>query len=187
MHGTSPENWQHSHDYLGDGHERNERQTRLVIALTAVMMVAEIAAGSVFNSMALLADGWHMASHASALSITAFAYWFARRHRKSARFSFGTGKVGVLGGFSSAVVLGVVALLIAWESSIRFFNPLEISFDQAVGVAAVGLAVNLLSAWLLRDGHHHHAGGHDHEHDHNIRAAYLHVLADALTSITAIP
>ena len=100
MHGTNPEAWQHSHDYLADSHERNERQTRLVIGLTAVMMLAEITAGSVFNSMALLADGWHMASHASALSITAFAYWFARRHRSSSRFSFGTGKVGVLGGFS---------------------------------------------------------------------------------------
>jgi cation diffusion facilitator family transporter len=187
MHGTHPETWQHSHDYLSDGHEKNERQTRLVIALTAVMMVAEIAAGTVFNSMALLADGWHMASHASALSITAFAYWFARRHRNNSRFSFGTGKVGMLGGFSSAVVLGVVALLIAWESSFRFFNPLQISFDQAMSVAAVGLAVNLVSAWLLRDGHHH-AGGHHHghEHDHNLRAAYLHVLADALTSLTAI-
>ena len=103
-----------------------------MIALTAVMMLAEIAAGSVFNSMALIADGWHMASHASALSITAFAYWFARRRRNNSRFSFGTGKVGVLGGFSSAVVLGVVALLIAWESSFRFFNPLQISFDQAM-------------------------------------------------------
>ena len=132
MHGTHAEAWQHSHDYLSDGHEKNERQTRLVIALTAVMMLAEIAAGTVFNSMALLADGWHMASHASALSITAFAYWFARRHRNNSRFSFGTGKIGVLGGFSSAVVLGVVALLIAWESSFRFFNPLQISFDQAM-------------------------------------------------------
>ncbi len=189
MHGTHPEAWQHSHDFLSEGHEKNERQTRLVIALTAVMMIAEIAAGSIFNSMALLADGWHMASHASALSITAFAYWFARRHRNNARFSFGTGKVGVLGGFTSAVVLAVVALLIAWESSFRFFNPLQISFDQAMSVAAVGLAVNLVSAWLLRDGHDH-AGGHDHDrahaHDHNLRAAYLHVLADALTSLTAI-
>lgn len=186
MHGTNPEEWKHDHDYLADGHERNERQTRLVIGLTAVMMVAEIAAGAAFNSMALLADGWHMASHASALSITAFAYWFARRHRNNSQYSFGTWKVGVLGGFSSAVVLAVVALLIAWESAERFLNPLEISFDQAIGVAGVGLGVNLLSAWLLRDGHHH-GGGHDeHYHDHNLRAAYLHVLADALTSLTAI-
>jgi cation diffusion facilitator family transporter len=185
MHGTTPERWQHSHDFLGASHERNERQTRLVIALTATMMVAEIAAGSVFNSMALLADGWHMASHASALSITAFAYWFARRHRSNTRFSFGTWKVGVLGGFSSAVVLGVVAALIAWESIGRFFEPLAISFDQAISVAIIGLGVNVFSAWLLRDGHRHRNGDH-HGHDHNLRAAYLHVLADALTSLTAI-
>lgn len=187
MHGTNPETWQHSHDYLSDRHERNERQTRFVIALTAVMMVVEVAAGVAFGSMALLADGWHMASHASALSITAFAYWFARRHRHSARYSFGTWKVSVLGGFTSAVVLGIVALLIAWESVQRFVDPLEISFDQAIGVAVVGLAVNLASAWLLRDGHDHGPHGHHHhDHDHNLRAAYLHVLADALTSLTAI-
>jgi cation diffusion facilitator family transporter len=184
VHGTNPETWQHEHDYLGDSHEHNERQTRFVIALTAAMMVIEIAAGTVFGSMALLADGWHMASHASALGITAFAYWFARRHRRSARYSFGTWKVGVLGGYTSAVVLGVVATLIAWESVGRFVNPREISFDQAIGVAIVGLAVNLFSAWLLRDGHHH--GHAEHHHDHNLRAAYLHVLADALTSLTAI-
>lgn len=191
MHGTNPERWEHSHDYLGERHARNERQTRLVIALTAVMMVAEIAAGRVFNSMALLADGWHMASHASALSITAFAYWFARRHRDNAQFSFGTGKVGVLGGYTSAVALAIVALLIAWESGLRFLEPLAISFDQAIAVAVVGLGVNLFSAWLLRDDHdHHHTDGQGtaghHEHDHNLRAAYLHVLADALTSLTAI-
>ena len=187
MHGTNPEDWQHTHDFVGTSHERNERQTRFVIALTLSMMVAELAAGSVFNSMALLADGWHMASHASALSITAFAYWFARKHRSNGRFSFGTWKVGVLGGFSSAVVLGLVAVLIAWESAGRFFNPLEISFDQAIGVAVVGLGVNVLSAWLLRDGHDHGSHGHHgHEHDHNLRAAYLHVLADAVTSLTAI-
>lgn len=187
MHEMNPKEWRHSHDFLGGRHERNERQTHLVIGLTAAMMVAEIAAGSVFNSMALLADGWHMASHASALSITAFAYWFARRHRNNARFSFGTWKVGVLGGFSSAVVLGVVALLIAWESIGRFFLPLAISFDQAIGVATMGLAVNVLSAWLLREAHPHGDDvHHGHDHDHNMRAAYLHVLADALTSVTAI-
>lgn len=185
MHGTNLESWRHDHDFLGDRHDQNERQTRLVIALTAAMMVIEIAAGTLFGSMALLADGWHMASHASALGITAFAYWFARRHRSSSRYSFGTGKVGVLGGFTSAIVLGIIALLIASESVVRLLNPREISFDQAIGVAVVGLLVNLASAWLLRDGHHH---GHDdsHHHDHNLRAAYLHVLADALTSLTAI-
>lgn len=187
MHQSRAESWQHDHDYLGDQHDHNERQTRFVIVLTAVMMVIEIAAGTVFGSMALLADGWHMASHASALSITAFAYWFARRHRHSAQYSFGTWKVSVLGGFTSAVVLGVVALLIASESIFRLIDPRAISFDQAIGVAIIGLVVNLASAWLLRDGHHH---GHDHphheHHDHNLRAAYLHVLADALTSLTAI-
>lgn len=187
MHGTNPEEWQHSHDFLGTSHDRNERQTRLVIALTATMMIAEIAAGSIFNSMALLADGWHMASHASALSITALAYRFARKHRANSTFSFGTWKVSVLGGYSSAVVLGLVAILIAWESANRFFDPLEIAFDQAIGVAVVGLAVNVLSAWLLRDGHHHgDHSHHGHAHDHNLRAAYLHVLADAVTSLTAI-
>lgn len=150
-------------------------------------MVAEIVEGTVFHSMALLADGWHMASHASALGITAFTYWFARRHRHDERYSFGTGKVGVLGGFTSAVVLAVIAILVAWESVGRFFEPLAISFDEAIAVATVGLAVNLVSAWLLRDAHSH--GGaepHGHAHDHNLRAAYLHVLADALTSVTAI-
>ncbi len=185
MHTRDPSQWQHNHDYLASGHERNERQTRFVIVLTATMMVAEIAAGGAFNSMALLADGWHMASHASALSITAFAYWFARRHRNDERFSFGTWKVGVLGGFTSAVVLGVVALLIVSESIGRFFEPLSISFDEAIVVATIGLIVNLVSALLLKDGHEHgHAAGHT--HDHNLRAAYLHVLADALTSVTAI-
>lgn len=193
MHDRHLDRWQHSHDFLAAGQERNEHKTRLVIALTAVMMVAEIVAGSIFHSMALLADGWHMASHASALGITAFAYWFARRHRQDPRYSFGTWKVGVLGGFSSAVVLGVIALLVAWESLGRFLQPLEIAFDQAIAVAVLGLAVNLVSAWILRDAPHGHdhepADAHDplgHAHDHNLRAAYLHVLADALTSLTAI-
>ena len=187
MHGSNPDRWRHGHDFMPPGQARNERQTRIVIAITAVMMIAEIAAGNLFNSMALLADGWHMASHASALSITAFAYWFARRHRNDARYSFGTGKVSVLGGFSSAVVLGVIALLVAWESAGRFFEPREISFDEAITVAIVGLLVNLFSAWLLRDGHDRcEDAQHGHVHDHNLRAAYLHVLADALTSLTAI-
>ncbi len=155
-----------------------------MIALTATMMVAEIIAGSAFGSMALLADGWHMASHASALSITAFAYWYARRHSGNPRYCFGTGKVSVLGGYTSAVVLGVIAILIAWESITRFFQPVSIRFDEAIVVAFLGLAVNLVSAWMLRDDHDH--AGHGHHHDHNLRAAYLHVLADALTSTTAI-
>lgn len=187
MHKQSLHRWQHSHDFVPSSHRRGEHQTRLVIALTAVMMVVEIAAGSVFNSMALLADGWHMASHASALGITAFAYWYARRRAGDARFSFGTWKVSVLGGYSSAVVLAVIALLIAWESAGRFFEPRQISFDEATLVACLGLGVNLLSAYLLRGEHAHSHTAHEaHHHDHNLRAAYLHVLADALTSVTAI-
>ena len=184
MQSTNEATWSHGHDYLSDQLDRNERQTRLVIALTAAMMLVEISAGMMFGSIALLADGWHMASHASALGITAFAYWFARRHRQSARYSFGTWKVSVLGGFTSAIVLGLVALLIVWESGVRFLNPEHISFDQAIGVALVGLIVNLVSAWMLRDGHDHH--GHHHDHDYNLRAAYLHVLSDAIMSVAAI-
>jgi len=184
MHKEQPERWKHEHNYLPAGLRQSERNTRWVIGLTATMMVIEIAAGSAFNSMALLADGWHMASHASALSITAFAYFYARRHASNARYSFGTWKVGVLGGFSSAVVLAVIAILIAWESFGRFLNPLVISFNEAIVVACIGLIVNLVSAWMLRDQHEDHHGGH--QHDHNLRAAYLHVLADALTSLFAI-
>lgn len=184
MHKEQPERWKHEHDYLPAGQRQNEWNTRWVIGLTATMMVIEIAAGSLFNSMALLADGWHMASHASALSITAFAYFYARRHASNARYSFGTWKVGVLGGFTSAVVLAVIAILIAWESLGRFFDPLVISFDEAIFVACIGLVVNLASAWILRDQHGDHHGSH--HHDHNLRAAYLHVLADALTSLFAI-
>lgn len=192
--------WQHDHNYLTAGHRRAERDTRRVILLTAAMMVIEIAAGTVFGSMALLADGWHMGSHASALGISAFAYAYARRHAGNARYSFGTWKVGVLGGFASAIVLGMVAILIAWESLGRFAEPLAISFDEAILVAVIGLVVNLVSAWILNDrgdavhdhGHAaspaavlelHHEGRH---HDHNLRAAYLHVLADAVTSLFAI-
>ncbi len=149
MHEQNPSRWHHSHDFVPASHRRGERQTRIVIALTAVMMVAEIAAGSVFNSMALLADGWHMASHASALSITAFAYLYARRNAGNARYSFGTWKVSVLGGYSSAILLAVIAALIAWESVGRFFEPLTISFNEAILVAVVGLLVNLLSAYLF--------------------------------------
>lgn len=194
----------HRHDYLGAGHSRNERRVWLVIGLTSVMMVAEIAAGSIYGSMALVADGWHMSTHAGALLITALVYSFARRHAQDPRFSFGTGKLGDLGGFASAVVLAVISLLIGWESLVRLSNPVAISFDQAIAVAIIGLAVNLACAWLLKDDHlhdHHHGHGH-HHHDHhghhgdetrhapardnNLRAAYLHVLADALTSILAI-
>ncbi len=183
---------QHEHNYLSADQERAERNTRRGIALTATMMVVEILAGAAFNSMALLADGWHMASHASALAITAFAYAYARRHAGDARYSFGTWKVGILGGFTSAVVLAVIALLITWESLGRLRQPLAISFDEAIFVAVLGLAVNLISAYILyspRKASTHLTGtstDHDHHPDHNLRAAYLHVLADALTSFFAI-
>lgn len=190
----------HPHDFLGDSHERNERRTWMVVGLTAVMMIAEITCGLLFNSMALLADGWHMATHAGALAIAGFAYRYARSHARDSRFSFGTGKIGDLAGYTNAVVLCVVSLFIAYESVDRLINPLEISFGEAMVVAVVGLVVNVASAFMLHDGHHHH---HDHEHehdhdhdhghhehahhtDHNLRAAYLHVIADALTSVAAI-
>ena len=178
----------HHHVFLGTRHAENERRTWLVVGLTAAMMVAEIAGGIAFGSMALLADGWHMSTHAGALAISAFAYRYARRHAHDPRFTFGTGKLGELAGYSSALVLAVIALLIGYESIARLFQPVVIRFDQALFVAGLGLAVNLGSAWLLRDGHEHegeHGPDHAH-HDHNLRAAYLHVVADAATSIFAI-
>jgi cation diffusion facilitator family transporter len=187
MHIYNLDRWQHSHRYeIGSKH--GERNTRLVILLTLAMMTVEITAGYLFGSMALLADGWHMGTHAAALGITAFAYYYARRKSDDPNYSFGTGKVGVLGGFASAVVLALIALLMGWESVKRLINPAPIQFNQAIAVAIVGLIVNLVSAWLLQDkpdhSHQHH---HPHSHrDHNLRAAYLHVLADALTSLLAI-
>lgn len=195
MHITQLETWRHGHNYLDQKASRaNERRTIAVVALTAVMMLAEISAGWVFNSMALLADGWHMASHAGALGIAVFAYRYARAHADDRRFTFGTGKIEILGGYTSAVVLGIVALLMVWESAWRLVHPLSISFNEAIIVAVFGLAVNLISAWMLHGGHghsahhhhgHSHADGHAHQ-DHNLRAAYLHVVADALTSVLAI-
>ena len=193
--------------FLGDRHERNEYRTWLVVALTTVMMVGEIVGGTYYGSMALVADGWHMATHAAALTIAALAYRYARRHAHDPVFAFGTGKVGELAGFASAVTLGVVALLICWESVQRLINPLAIGFEQAGLIAVLGLLVNFVSALLLKDDHHHHGHGHDHDHDHddghihhhdheatdsthqrdtNLHAAYVHVLADALTSVLAI-
>jgi cation diffusion facilitator family transporter len=194
MHDDRKEVLRHDHNYLGRGHARNETAARWVMVITFTMMTVEITAGVIYGSMALLADGWHMASHAAALGIAAFAYMYARRNRDNDRFSFGTGKVGDLAGFSSALLLGVVAVLMAWESAQRLLNPVQIDFAQATLVAVVGLMVNILCAWLLRDDHHqhHHDDDHDHHHahhsddDHNMRAAYLHVLADALTSLLAI-
>jgi cation diffusion facilitator family transporter len=192
----------HDHFFLGTDHQRNERKVWLVIALTASMMLVEISAGTIYGSMALVADGWHMSTHAGAMLITALAYRFARKHAGNPRFTFGTGKLGDLAGFASAIVLALIALLIAWESLVRLTQPIHIDFNQAIAVAAVGLVVNLVCAWLLKDDHahhgHHHGHHHHHDHDHddhhapsksrdnNLRAAYIHVLADALTSVLAI-
>ncbi|WP_380879130.1 cation transporter [Sphingomonas sp. DBB INV C78] len=176
----------HSHDFLSASHDANARRTRWVVALTAAMMVGEIAAGYATGSMALLADGFHMATHAGALGVAAIAYAYARRHATNPRYSFGTGKVGDLAGFASALVLGIVALGIAVESVIRLANPTNVAFGEATLVAVLGLAVNVVSALLLGHGHDHGHHHHGHGHDNNLRAAYLHVLADALTSVLAI-
>lgn len=228
MHTQSIREWQHDHGFGQDRVQPGERRTLLVVALTLPMMVAEIAAGLLFGSMALLADGLHMGSHAAALGIAVVAYGYARRHAHDRRFSFGTGKVNALAGFASAVVLALFALAMAWESGLRFLHPVAIAFDEAILVAILGLAVNAVSVVVLSDRHpagshadggHGHAGthghdhGHDHEHrahdhhghdhdhghdhhghhhsighhhDHNLRGAYLHVMADALTSVLAI-
>ncbi|MBN8845820.1 MAG: CDF family Co(II)/Ni(II) efflux transporter DmeF [Sphingomonadales bacterium] len=193
----------HSHVYLGKRHDENARRTLWVVLLTAVMMVGEIAAGIAFNSMALLADGFHMATHAGALGIAALAYRYAKHHAESGRYTFGTGKVGDLAGFASALVLGIVAIGIAYESAIRLVDPRPVAFGEATIIAIIGLGVNIVSALLLGHGHDHghghshdhdHAHGHEHGDDHahahekdnNLRSAYLHVIADALTSVLAI-
>jgi cation diffusion facilitator family transporter len=188
MHTHSLEPWTHDHVFLGHQHSRNERRTWFVVAITAIMMVGEIAAGSYFGSMALLADGWHMATHAAALGIAAAAYLFARRQARSSRFAFGTGKFGDLAAFSSAIILAMIAVQVAYESAVRLVHPVPIAYGEAIFVAALGLGVNLVSAWLLRDthDHDHHGHGHHHHRDNNLRAAYVHVLADAATSILAI-
>ncbi len=176
--------WKHSHYYIDDNRE-GEKNTRRVILLTIGMMVIEIISGFVFGSMSLLADGWHMGTHAGALGITVFAYYYAQKHAENPSYTFGTGKVGVLGGFASAVILAIAALLMAAESFQRLLYPNPIRFNEAIAVAFLGLAVNLISAFLLQE-HHHHEENEEHYHDHNLRAAYLHVLADALTSLLAI-
>jgi cation diffusion facilitator family transporter len=189
MHRTDHSRFRHSHDFALDSSVA-ERRTRIVIAITAAMMVLEITVGIASNSMALLADGWHMGTHVTAFLITALAYYFSRRHAANPLHSFGTAKIGVLGGFASAVVLAVIALLMAGESVHRFFTPLSIHFNEAIGIAVLGLIVNLTCARVLTHehdpGHAHSHTGHDHHHDLNLRAAYLHVLADAFTSLTAI-
>jgi cation diffusion facilitator family transporter len=199
MHTHSIEPWQHAHVFLGAKHDRHERRTWFVVALTAAMMVAEIVGGTIFGSMAVVADGWHMSTHAGALTIAALAYRFARRHARDARFTFGTGKVGELAAFSSAVILAMIAAAIGYEALMRLTAPVTIHLEEATWLAVVGLGVNLTSAWLLFDRDHHRAHAHDdddrehedahrhrHAHDSNIRAAYVHVLADAMTSVLAI-
>jgi cation diffusion facilitator family transporter len=199
MHSHTLDDWRHEHVFLGEAHDRNERRTWAVVALTATMMVVEIAGGTIFGSMALLADGWHMSTHAAALGIAAFAYRFARNHARDPRFAFGTGKLGDLAGFASAIVLAMIALGIGVESALRLFEPVTIHYPEATAIAALGLLVNLASAWLLGAGHEHghddedgdhhdHDDHHDHhhDHDHNLRAAFWHVMADAFTSVLAI-
>ncbi len=185
MHRTDHSRFGKTHDFVPD-FSHAERRTRIVIGVTAAMMIVEIVAGLMSHSMALLADGWHMSTHVIAFVITAMAYYFARTQAGNARFSFGTGKIGVLGGFTSAVVLSIVAFLMAGESVHRLFAPLEIHFNEAIGIACVGLLVNLGCAVLLADRHHESGDGSSHREDLNLRAAYLHVLADAFTSVLAI-
>ena len=197
MHTTDPERWKHDHSLGQERVSRGERRTLVVAVMTAVFMVVEVTAGLAYGSMALLADGLHMGSHAAALGIAVAAYVYARRRAGDPRFSFGTGKVNALGGFTGALLLAVFAALMAWESVERMIHPVQIVFDQAIAVAALGLLVNGVSVALLgvhgHDEEHGHDHDHDHErhrdhhhHDHNLRSAYLHVLADALTSFTAI-
>ena len=191
--------WQKRHGFLAEGHGKNARRTTVVLGLTVVMMVGEIAAGTVFQSMALLADGWHMASHAAAMGIAVFAYAYARRHAENSIYTFGTGKVGDLAAFSSALLLLVIAGMMAFESAQRLMGPVNISYGEAIPVAVLGLIVNLVSAAMLKDDpshQHDHAHAHEHGHDHgpkhehhhdyNMRAAYVHVVADAATSVLAI-
>jgi cation diffusion facilitator family transporter len=189
----------HDHVFLGANHSSNERRTWAVIILCTAMMIVEVVGGVVFRSMALLADGIHMATHAGAMLIAAAAYFYSRRFANDPRFSFGTGKVGDLAAFASGVILTSTALAVAVESIQRLLNPETIAFDQAIPVAVLGLVVNIASAWLLRDDHQHHGhdhghthdhhedhDDHQHHHDHNLRAAYLHVIADAAVSVLAI-
>lgn len=192
MKSSSIEDWQHSHVF-DEGNPLAERNTRWAVVLTAIMMVVEIVGGWVFNSMALLADGWHMSSHALALGLSVLAYGAARRFAHDTRFAFGTWKIEVLSGYTSALFLVLVAGVMLYQSVERLISPTPIHYDQAIAIAMVGLLVNLACAWLLKDGHshsHHHAHDdhdtHGHHHDLNLRSAYIHVLADAATSVFAI-
>jgi len=228
MDARSLDPWRHDHVFLGEKHGTYERRTWAVVTLTTVMMIAEIGGGVLFGSMALVADGLHMSTHVAALSIAALAYSIARRHITNDWFSFGTGKIGELAAFASAIILAMVALLIGYESVLRLINPVTIEYREAIPIALLGLTVNIVSAYLLHDHDDHHHGGHDHDHgdhdhdhdddddndhhahphdhdhddddhhhhdhdrdrahhtDFNMRAAYIHVIADAVTSLLAI-
>jgi cation diffusion facilitator family transporter len=191
----SIERWTHDHVFGQDRPRAGESRTRLVIAITAVMMALEIGAGIAYGSMALLADGLHMASHASALAISALAYYYTRRHAHDARFNFGTGKINSLAAFASATLLAAFSLIMTWQSAARLLAPVKIEFNQAILVAVLGLAVNGVCLLILKSRGHSHDDEHEHAHedhghaeesDHNLWSAYLHVLADALTSVLAI-
>ena len=191
MHNDNIQNWHHDHTFGQDQRRPGESRTLIVIAITAVMMIVELFAGIKYGSMALLADGLHMASHTVALGITAFAYVYARRNARNSQYSFGTGKVNALGGFTGAIILAIFAVLMCVESVDRLLDPVEIIFNQAIFVAVLGLVVNGASVFILgvedhvHDHHHDHEHAH-HHHDHNLKSAYLHVMADALTSVLAI-
>jgi cation diffusion facilitator family transporter len=195
---------EHSHVFLAPSHERSERRTWAVIYLCGLMMVAEILGGLLFGSIALVADGLHMSTHAGALLLAAIAYSYSRRHAKDPRFTFGTGKLGDLAGFTSAIILAMIALLIGYESLLRILHPVPIHFAEAIPIACLGLGVNIVSAWLLSGGghghqhdhhqhhHEHHDGETNHHHSHavhrdnNLRAAIIHVAADAAVSVVVI-
>ncbi len=198
MHEHSIDHFRHAHMFLGELHERNERKVWIVIAICAAMMAAEIVGGIWFGSVALIADGLHMSTHAGALLIAALSYAYARRYAQHNRLTFGTGKLGDLAAFTSAIILAMIALLIGYESLARLLRPVPIAFNQAIPIAALGLCVNLLTAYLLRDDHDHNHAGHEHHHDddhahgegyhrdHNLRAAFVHVMADAAVSVLVI-
>lgn len=197
MHTKDISSYEHAHTFHYSGRE-TEKKTMRVVLLTVAMMIVEIVSGWIFNSMALFADGWHMSTHAAALAISWGAFVLARRHATDRQFTFGTWKIEVLGGFVSAIILGLVGIAMAGMSVHRLVNPVTIQFNQAIFVAVVGLVVNLLSILLLNDQPHEHGHRHEHEHSHhrydddsvhnnlNLRAAYLHVVADAMTSVLAI-
>lgn len=192
MHLKDIEEYKHLHDFH-DVKESNIKKVSFVVIITMVTMIAEIICGWIFNSMALLSDGWHMTTHASALGITLFTYFIARKHKDDARYAFGTWKVEILGAYTSAILLGIVGIYVIYSSLVRIFNPADIHYNEALVVAVIGLAVNILCAVILSYDEHehaniHHHDGHEHHHDHdlNIKSAYLHVLADALTSVFAI-